>query len=208
MNKLSKVVVAFSITACALLVMPASAQNLVLNPTFNEDVQWWNPSPFGAGDAAELVWTNAYNASASGGAMAMTVITSSTDNTSVAADIHGAVQFNAFTTTTGSHLDVTAWVNIPDATPLVEVSGISNGQGGAAVALIDGAIDFTGVITPDADRVLSTGGSWVEVTAPTLELLADHQYNPYLMIRNAVGTAYFDDVEVVVGSAVNDWDIY
>ena len=191
-------------SAALSLAGTAMGQNLVLNGSLDTDATFWNNG--GGGTVAHNTAND--NTGNGGGSLAVTVATAGTDNSSVSSNIDGSVQFNGFNT--GAHpatLLITAYVFVD--TPLVEAPGISGGNGGASVALIDGAIDFTGVITPDADRVLDNA-AFEEITAPVLTLQAGgRQYHTWLINRCASGTAYYDDISVVDGStSVQDWDIY
>lgn len=193
--------------ATTLFVCTAAAGHAqpLFNATFDTDVSLWNP-----GGGGTIAWSGDNdNTGNSGGSIAVTVADQNPDNSSVASAIGGSVQFNGFTTDNApEQVLFTAYAFVDD--PLVEAPDISSGNGGAAIALIDGAVDFTGVITADEDRILDNE-DFEEISAPILTVQGGGRiYNTWLLVRNATGTVYFDDLlfEDPAANSVEDWDIY
>ena len=187
-----------------LTIVSVSAQSTIMSATFESDLQSFMAD---FGGTTTVTWSSAYdNTGGGGGCLEANSTTSATNNENLAVDLTGALRFTFFTTTDAAELDLSSYVFI--ATPLTEVTGISSGSGGAALALIDGAVDFTGVITPSAERILDNS-AFELLTAPTLTVGGSgRMYNTWLLIRNATGIAYFDDILVVEPSAVRNWDVY
>lgn len=179
----------------------------LFNGTFDSNADLWSASPFGTTDNT-IAWNDDHdNTGNDGGSLAVTVTNENNDNSAVSSAIDGAVQFNGLTTENSPpQFYFTAYVFVDD--PLVENPDITSGNGGAALALIDGAVDFTGVITDDADRILDNS-EFEQISTPVLEIQGGgRSYNTYLLIRNATGTAYFDDLAFEEVTSVEDWDIY
>jgi hypothetical protein len=207
-------VACLGLVGLALAAVSPAADNLVINGDFatSGSSLFWSASPLGTPNNT-ITWRGDKNSSGTGtGALEVTVTSGTVDNSSVASAIDGAVQFNyinfSSTTVGGETLIMSAYVLIES--PLTQVAGISSGQGGAAVAPIDGLVDFTGAITADANRLLGVTAGWQKIEADPLVVPATgHGYNLYLMVRNATGTAFFDEVAVAPAPArVADYDLY